>query len=181
MASRSRRSSHPVSTPSTICRAAMLITGRELTSQAGEKNVGRVVEHYGVLANPQECEDRIYGLGCADTGETTPVWSIAPESVIVAPTPQEALKLGVTCEIWGWAWADGEVSGVEIYASDHAAWRPAELEPRRNYEWQRFSFDFTPEHRGPLFLAARATTPAGQRQPLAGRRNAIHGVPTVVV
>jgi hypothetical protein len=26
----------------------MLITGRERTSQAGEKDVGRVVEHYGL-------------------------------------------------------------------------------------------------------------------------------------
>jgi hypothetical protein len=26
----------------------MLITARELTSEAGEKNVGRVVEHYAV-------------------------------------------------------------------------------------------------------------------------------------
>lgn len=103
-----------------------------------------------------------------DTGETTPVWSIAPDSVIVAPTPQEALELGVKREIWGWAWADGGVSRVEIHTSDHTAWRRAELEPPRSYEWQRFSFDFTPEHRGPLYLAVRAATPTGERQPLAG-------------
>lgn len=38
-----------------------------------------------------------------------------------------------------------------------------------------------PEHRGPLFLAARAATTTGEWQPLAGRPNAIHGVPVVGV
>src|SRR5262245_16085359 len=46
MASRSRRSSQPVSTPSTILRATMSITGRERTSQSSEKDVSRVVEHF---------------------------------------------------------------------------------------------------------------------------------------
>ena len=49
MAPRSRRSSQPVSTLSTILRATMSITGRERTSQSSEKDVSRVVEHYGLL------------------------------------------------------------------------------------------------------------------------------------
>jgi hypothetical protein len=71
VASRSRRSSEPVSTPSTICRAAMLITGRELTSQAAEKDVGRVVEPYGpdLVARPRNGTER--GSAPAATGWTT--------------------------------------------------------------------------------------------------------------
>ena len=42
-----------------------------------------------------------------ETRETTPVWSIAPESLIVSPTPHETIELSVEREIWGWAWADG--------------------------------------------------------------------------
>src|SRR5262245_41730732 len=44
MASRSRRSSQPVSTLNTICSKATSITTRERTSPAGA-DVGRVVEH----------------------------------------------------------------------------------------------------------------------------------------
>ena len=43
------------------------------------------------------------------TGSTSPVWSIAPESVIVSPAPNQAVTAGEFFEIWGWAWADGGV------------------------------------------------------------------------
>jgi sulfane dehydrogenase subunit SoxC len=116
-----------------------------------------------------------------ETGESTPVWSVVPESIIVSPAPLESIERSVEREVWGWAWADGGVSRVELRISDETTWRTAELEPVRGREWQRFSFSWTPRHRGPLLLTARAQTPGGQRQPMAGRRNAIHGVPVNVV
>ena len=61
-----------------------------------------------------------------DTGETTPVWSIAPESVIVSPAPEDAIELSVEREIWGWAWADGGVHRVDVRAGE-GDWRPASL------------------------------------------------------
>ena len=73
-----------------------------------------------------------------ETGETTPVWSIAPESLIVSPAPHESIELSVEREIWGWAWADGGVRSVHVRAGDAATWRPAELEPPRGREWRRF-------------------------------------------
>src|SRR6516225_12374690 len=53
MASRSRRSSQPVSTPSTICSAAGSITRRRSYHGAPE-NVGRVLEHYEVRFRRRE-------------------------------------------------------------------------------------------------------------------------------
>ena len=38
-----------------------------------------------------------------ETGETTPVWSVVPESLIVSPGPDETIQLSVEREIWGWA------------------------------------------------------------------------------
>jgi DMSO/TMAO reductase YedYZ molybdopterin-dependent catalytic subunit len=115
-----------------------------------------------------------------ETGETTPVWSIAPESVIVSPAAQETIAVSVERKIWGWAWADGGVRSVHVRAGDDAAWVPAELEAPRGHEWQRFSFTWMPTHCGLVTLASRAEAVAGASQPISGRRNAIHGVPVKV-
>jgi DMSO/TMAO reductase YedYZ molybdopterin-dependent catalytic subunit len=115
-----------------------------------------------------------------DTGETTPVWSIAPESVIVSPAPENAIELSVEREIWGWAWADGGVHRVDVRAGD-GDWRPASLEPAQGRAWQRFSVRWTPKERGTVVLASRAQTKDGLCQPISGRRNAIHGVPLNVI
>ena len=58
-----------------------------------------------------------------ETGETTPVWSIAPESLIVSPMPHETIELSAEREIWGWAWADGGVRNVYVRTDDAATWR----------------------------------------------------------
>jgi DMSO/TMAO reductase YedYZ molybdopterin-dependent catalytic subunit len=115
------------------------------------------------------------------TGETTPVWSIAPESVIVSPAPKDTVAVAAAQEIWGWAWADGGVRHVDVSADDGATWRAAELEPARGREWQRFSIPWTPTHRGPAVLASRAQANGGPQQPPAGRRNAIHSVAVNVI
>jgi DMSO/TMAO reductase YedYZ molybdopterin-dependent catalytic subunit len=116
-----------------------------------------------------------------ETGKTTPVWSIAPESLIVSPAPHESIELSVQREIWGWAWADGGVRSVQVRADDEAAWRPAELEPPREREWRRFSIPWTPRQRGAVVLASRAEALSGLLQPISGRRNAIHDVTVNVI
>jgi DMSO/TMAO reductase YedYZ molybdopterin-dependent catalytic subunit len=114
------------------------------------------------------------------TGATTPVWSIAPESLIVAPAPDAVLAVATEREAWGWAWADGGVRRVDITVDDGATWLPAQLEPTRGREWQRFSLRWTPRNRGAAVLAACAESNGGMRQPATGRRNAIHRVPVSV-
>jgi DMSO/TMAO reductase YedYZ molybdopterin-dependent catalytic subunit len=116
-----------------------------------------------------------------ETGKATPVWSIAPESLIVSPAPHESIELSVEREIWGWAWADGGVRSVHVRAGDAATWRPAELEPPRGREWRRFSMPWTPRQRGAVVLAARAEAMGGLVQPISGRRNAIHEVAVNVI
>jgi DMSO/TMAO reductase YedYZ molybdopterin-dependent catalytic subunit len=111
-----------------------------------------------------------------ETGESTPVWSIAPESLIVSPTPHESIGLSAEREIWGWAWADGGIRSVHVRADDAATWRPAELEPPRGREWQRFSMLWTPRQRGAVVLASRAKAMGGLLQARSGRRNAIYDV-----
>ena len=116
-----------------------------------------------------------------DTGETTPVWSIAPESLIVAPAPDAQIAASVGHEISGWAWADGGAAKVEMRIGDGASWRLAELEPARGRQWQRFSLPWSPSERGAVVLASRATSSAGLTQPASGRRNAIYSVPVNVI
>jgi len=116
-----------------------------------------------------------------ETGASTPVWSVAPESLIVSPAPRETVQLGASREIWGWAWAEGAISEVHIRTSDEPGWQLANVEPAQAHEWQRFVFTWMPRHRGPVQLASRATTVDGTHQPMAGRRNAVHGVLVMVV
>ena len=114
------------------------------------------------------------------TGETTPVWSIAPESLIVAPAPDSSVARGTEIEIWGWAWADGGIAAVDISTDQEKTSMGAAVEPRRGREWQRFSLRWTPTDKGRLTLSSRATSCAGEYQLLAGRRNAVHRVPVTI-
>jgi hypothetical protein len=116
-----------------------------------------------------------------ETGETMPVWSIAPESLIVALAPHETIELSAEREIWGWTWADGGVRRVHVRTDDAATWRAAELEPPRGREWQRFSMPWTPRQCGAVVLASRAEAMGGLLQPISGRRNAIYDVPVNVI
>jgi DMSO/TMAO reductase YedYZ molybdopterin-dependent catalytic subunit len=88
----------------------------------------------------------------AGAGQTTPVWSIAPQSIIVEPDPGTEIESSRTVEIWGWAWADGGVRAVDV-AIDGAAWQPAALEPANGRAWQRFTLPWTPRKPGPATLA----------------------------
>ena len=112
------------------------------------------------------------------TGGTRPVWEAPPESLIVAPAPG---PLAVTAtEIWGWAWAAAGVAKTEVSLDGGKSWSPARLEPRRQWSWQRFSFDWQPTGPGNFTLAARATDTHGAAQPLEKARNAVHTVAVTV-
>jgi DMSO/TMAO reductase YedYZ molybdopterin-dependent catalytic subunit len=114
----------------------------------------------------------------ADTsakGRTVPVWTIAPQSVIVVPAADAIIKTGEAIEVWGWAWADGGVSQVDV-SVETGEWQRAHLEPLSQRAWQRFTLPWTPFKRGATTLASRAATASGEYQPVAGRRNAIHSV-----
>jgi DMSO/TMAO reductase YedYZ molybdopterin-dependent catalytic subunit len=111
-----------------------------------------------------------------DSGDTAPVWSVAPESVIVWPAPGDVLTRDAPVEIWGWAWADGGIDRVDISADGGASWVTADVEAREDRAWQRFSTSWCPVESGMLVLCSRAVSGAGAIQPLAGRRNAIHRV-----
>jgi DMSO/TMAO reductase YedYZ molybdopterin-dependent catalytic subunit len=115
-----------------------------------------------------------------ETGETTPVWSIAPDSIIVSPAPDEPVGMSAEKEMWGWAWADGGVRNVYV-RTDAEGWRPAELESPHGREWQRFSISWIPGRRGAVVLAALAEASNGLLQPISGRRNAIYEVPVNVI
>jgi DMSO/TMAO reductase YedYZ molybdopterin-dependent catalytic subunit len=124
--------------------------------------------------------DSVESNGESDSAGTVPVWAIAPQSVIVAPAPDATISASETIEIWGWAWADGGVSQVEI-SIDSAGWRPAQLEPASGRAWQRFALSWTPVKRGASTLASRAASANGECQPTSGHRNAIYRVSVNVI
>jgi DMSO/TMAO reductase YedYZ molybdopterin-dependent catalytic subunit len=115
------------------------------------------------------------------TGATVPVGSIAPESVIVSPAPDQTLAMGEAVEVWGWTWADGGVDTVDVGGDGASAWTRATIEPRAGRTWQRFTATWRPERRGPLELWSRAQSAEGRSQPSSGARNAIHRVAVEVV
>ena len=123
---------------------------------------------YNDAADPEEI--------AAGQPERRPVWAIAPESIIVAPAPDAVLARGEAVEIWGWAWSFRGVARVEVSSDGGASFREATLEPRRGWQWQRFSLSWQPERRGETLLAARAFDGNGAAQPLDGARNAVHTV-----
>ena len=116
-----------------------------------------------------------------ETGETTPVWSIAPESVIVSPAPRESIELSVEREIWGWAWADGGVRSVHVRADDAATWQPAELEPRAGASGSAFRFSGRRDSAVRCCWRREPKAMCGLLQPISGRRNAIHEVAVNVI
>ncbi len=120
--------------------------------------------------------DPVFDHSGSEIGKVTPVWSIAPESVIVSPAPDEVLAASSAPEIWGWAWSDSGVRNVGISADGGETWMPAEVEPSQGREWQRFSLRWCPPGPGPYSLVSRAESSDGELQPDAGRRNAIHAV-----
>lgn len=100
--------------------------------------------------------DPILDVEGRPTGATTPVGPIAPESVIVSPAPDQTPPVGEEVEIWGWAWADGGVSAVDVRVDDERGWTPAAIERPTGHAWQRFAASWRPRHRGAHELWSRA-------------------------
>lgn len=111
-------------------------------------------------------------------GVTRPLWEAPPESMIVAPAPGPIAATRI--EIWGWAWAATGVAQVEVSVDGGASWLLAHIEPRHEWSWQRFRFEWRPAGRGNFVIAARATDMRGAIQPTDRARNAVHRVPVAV-
>jgi len=108
------------------------------------------------------------------TGETTrPVWAVAPESIIVAPTPDSKIACG-PIEIWGWAWSGCAVRSVQISTDGSDHWVEAALETPSGLAWQRFSHVWRPPWTGTFELRCRAIDANGKIQPANVARNAVH-------
>jgi DMSO/TMAO reductase YedYZ molybdopterin-dependent catalytic subunit len=117
-----------------------------------------------------------------DSGATTvPVWSVAPESIIVSPAPGETLKRDTAQEVWGWAWADLGIDRVDISVDAGETWMEAQLEARQERAWQRFVLPWRPADPGAVQLCSKAYSHDGAGQPESGRRNSIHRVEVTVV
>lgn len=116
-----------------------------------------------------------------DTGERMPVWSIAPESVIVSPSSKQRVPVGKSFEVWGRAWGDTPVSEVHVSVDGGANWSPTAVSARTERSWQRFSMEWRPEQAGVHRLLSRAGNAAGFQQPMTGRRNAVYQVEVEVV
>ena len=112
-------------------------------------------------------------------GGTRPVWAVEPESIFVFPEPQAKLNAGAN-EIWGRAWSSAAIVAVDVSFDGGGSWQPAEVTPRRQRSWQRFSVRWHPPTAGTYRLQCRATNAAGRTQPSAGARNAIYSVDVVV-
>jgi hypothetical protein len=112
-------------------------------------------------------------------GTTSPVWAVAPESIIVAPKPESRIATNGTA-IWGWAWSSCAVRSVEISTDGGADWIEALLEDPNGLSWQRFSHIWLPLGAGSFDLRCRATDANGRVQPVDAARNAIHSIHVTV-
>ena len=124
--------------------------------------------------------DPILSAAGHPSGKSLPVWSVAPESVIVAPAPNIVLAIRQEHLIWGWAWSDAGVTRVDVCVDGGHEWVSAEITPRVERAWQRFGLTWRPERPGTFRLQSRASNTDGVTQPVSGARNAIYCVDVTV-
>jgi DMSO/TMAO reductase YedYZ molybdopterin-dependent catalytic subunit len=125
--------------------------------------------------------DPVLNAAGEESGETVPVWSVAPESIIVSPAPGQGLKRDTPQEIWGWAWADRGIDRVEVSVDGGTTWMEAKVEPRAERAWQRFVLSWRATDPGAVVLCSEAYAHDGAGQPEFGRRNAIHRIEVKVI
>ena len=118
---------------------------------------------------------RFYNDVIPGSDDTRPVWEIFPESVIVAPAPDMVI-LAEETKIWGWAWSATGVATVDVSTDGGSNWHGADVGPRQERSWQRFSYCWAPSTAGEYRLMSRATNADGATQPLEGARNAVYTV-----
>ncbi|KAK6380744.1 hypothetical protein LTS17_004944 [Exophiala oligosperma] len=109
-----------------------------------------------------------------------PVWMVEPNSMIVRPKPEETLSAHKKIEAWGRAWGGQEIIRVDLSLDDGKSWTPANVTPRKQFEWQLWRGDVSVDVPGRYRLIARATDDNNVAQPLAGRRNHVHHVTVTV-
>ena len=112
--------------------------------------------------------------------QTTPVWSIAPESVIVSPAPGGRLKAGRRTRSGAGAWSDRGIKSVGITADGGASWSEADLSVRTERAWQRFLLDWTPPAPGEYSLSSQCNRCFGRAATQSGARNALHHLKLIV-
>jgi DMSO/TMAO reductase YedYZ molybdopterin-dependent catalytic subunit len=91
---------------------------------------------------------------------TTPVWGVAPDSVIVSPGEADVIAADRPLFIRGWAWGEQPIVEVAISIA------------RSDYSWQPFEAEMPSPGGGPYALISRAQDASGRTQPKAGKRNA---------
>lgn len=119
---------------------------------------------------------RFYNIKDLDfrDGRIKPVWEVDVNSMIVRPAPNTVLT-GREVDIEGWSWSHDSVIKVEVTSDGGNLWTEAQLEPRKEFSWQKFSLHLrlTP---GSYTLIARATSRSGKCQAMCGWRNHVHSV-----
>ena len=95
-----------------------------------------------------------------------PVSLMRVRARITHPSPGAVLSSD-THTIRGKAWSGtGPITSVDVSLTGEGDWYPAQLEPPQGpYQWQNWTFDWTPDHIGRHTLRARATDAAGNVQP----------------
>lgn len=120
---------------------------------------------------------RLYLRAVPGAHEPQPVRDLDVNSLLTVPA--DGAVTGRDVEIAGWAWSRVPVVTVDVAVD--GAWSPAEVEQRRgpHVTWQRFR---TLRRLRPAehTVAVRAADRDGRAQPIAGARNASHGVTITV-
>ena len=103
----------------------------------------------------------------------TPVWDVAPNSIIVAPSNRNPVGRGPG-EIWGWSWGAHPITRLDVSTDNEETWTCAELETRNGYSWQRFRLSWNPLTVGEYCISSRARDERGHVQPFEARRNRVY-------
>jgi len=103
-----------------------------------------------------------------------PVWNIEVNSIIVRPEP-DAVLVGSTVTIEGWAWCFEPVKSVCISFDEGESWIATDVETRKDFSWQKWKIECDLLS-GSYSVMARAEATLGHMQPLYGRRNHVHRV-----
>ena len=90
-----------------------------------------------------------------------------PRARITDPHRGAIIPAGKSYMIRGKAWSGtGPVTNVDVSLTGESEWFPAHIEtPKGPYQWQNWSFEWTPAEPGRKSLRARATDLAGNVQP----------------
>jgi len=102
-----------------------------------------------------------------ETAETTPITQILVNSLITAPAPAARLARHKPAQLSGWAWDRGTgISAVDVSTDGGRSWRPAALDKDLGrFAWRGFQFPLDTSQPGPLAVAVRALSRAGEQQP----------------